>query len=441
MILKASERGNASNLARHLMNTRDNEHVELQDLRGFVARDLDGAFQEARAISRGTRCKNFLFSLSLSPPEQEDVPVETFEAAISDIESRLGLENQPRAIVFHEKEGRRHAHAVWSRIDSEAMKAVHLPHYKRKLNEIARDLYREHGWKMPKGFEKDRKRDPLTYTLAEWQQAKRAGADPKAMKARMRDIWAGSDNRRAFESALRDCGMFLARGDKRGFVAVDWRGEVYALSRLTGAKVKDLKARLGDPKTLQSTDQARQWIAKRLGPKIKAWAQEEQARAEKKDLAARFQREEMVRRHRHARDRLKRRQEDRRLEEERARLLRAPKGMRGLWGWLTGKNRKIRLENEAEIKRAQRRDRAEKQAVIQRQLAERRTLQRRITLTREQQQNRLQALNRDVATYMMLGGKAPVEIAKSHKQERPERARKKPEQNHIRDHGADHEPG
>lgn len=59
------------------------------------------------AISQGTRCKQFLFSLSLNPPENEKVPVEVFEKAISEIEHKLGLENQTRAIVFHEKEGRR----------------------------------------------------------------------------------------------------------------------------------------------------------------------------------------------------------------------------------------------------------------------------------------------------------------------------------------------
>jgi hypothetical protein len=51
MILKASERSNASNLARHLMNTRDNEHVELHDMRGFVADDLDGAFLAFNAMA------------------------------------------------------------------------------------------------------------------------------------------------------------------------------------------------------------------------------------------------------------------------------------------------------------------------------------------------------------------------------------------------------
>ena len=39
MILKGNPRGNAANLAKHLMNTRDNAHVELHELRGFMNED------------------------------------------------------------------------------------------------------------------------------------------------------------------------------------------------------------------------------------------------------------------------------------------------------------------------------------------------------------------------------------------------------------------
>ena len=66
MILKGSQRGNARELSKHLMNMRDNEHVELHDLRGFMSEDdLHEALAEAEAISKGTRCKQHLFSLSL----------------------------------------------------------------------------------------------------------------------------------------------------------------------------------------------------------------------------------------------------------------------------------------------------------------------------------------------------------------------------------------
>lgn len=145
MILKGNQRGNGRELANHLMHGKENEHVELHDLRGFAAEDLHGAMQEAEAIAKRTRCKNHLFSLSLNPPQDEQVSVERFESAISRIEGEFGLEGQPRAIVFHEKEGRRHCHAVWSRIDGDQMKAIKLDFYKRTLNGIARDLCERSG--------------------------------------------------------------------------------------------------------------------------------------------------------------------------------------------------------------------------------------------------------------------------------------------------------
>ncbi|MCG8441140.1 MAG: relaxase/mobilization nuclease domain-containing protein, partial [Caulobacterales bacterium] len=178
MILKGSQRGGGRNLAVHLMRVDDNEHVELHEVRGFVADDLHGAFKEAYAVSRATRCKQYLFSLSLNPPEQERVPVDAFENAIDRIEKKLGLEEQPRAVVFHEKEGRRHAHCVWSRIDARSMTARQLSHFKIKLRDVSRELFFEHGWRMPRGLANAKERDPADFTLAEWQHAKRHGRDP-----------------------------------------------------------------------------------------------------------------------------------------------------------------------------------------------------------------------------------------------------------------------
>ena len=107
MILEANQRGGGKALALHLLNTVDNDHVEVHEVSGFMSDDLVEAFTEAYAISKGTRCKQFLFSLSLNPPEHESVPIEVFEDAIFRIEHKLGLSGQPRSIVFHEKEGRR----------------------------------------------------------------------------------------------------------------------------------------------------------------------------------------------------------------------------------------------------------------------------------------------------------------------------------------------
>ena len=182
MILKAKERGGGQQLARYLLAVRDNDHVELHEVRGFASEDLRGAFSEADAIAAGTRCEKHLFSMSLNPPEGAQASIEAFEQAIDEVERKLGLENQPRAIVFHEKDGRRHAHAVWSRIDAERMRAINLPHHKIKLRDVSRKLYMEHGWDMPRALQDRSLRDPLAFTRAEWQQAARAGLAGPAVR-------------------------------------------------------------------------------------------------------------------------------------------------------------------------------------------------------------------------------------------------------------------
>ena len=89
------------------------------ELRGFVSDDLVSALGEIHAISKGTKAKQYLFSLSLNPPPEENVFIENFEDAVNRVEDRLGLTGQPRGIILHEKNGRCHAHAVWSRIDAD----------------------------------------------------------------------------------------------------------------------------------------------------------------------------------------------------------------------------------------------------------------------------------------------------------------------------------
>ena len=102
MILVGNQRGGAMDLAMHLLK-QENEHVEVHEVRGFSSDNLMAALNEAHAISRATRCKQFLFSLSLNPPKDENVSTETFEQTIGKVEAKLGLTDQPRAIVFHER--------------------------------------------------------------------------------------------------------------------------------------------------------------------------------------------------------------------------------------------------------------------------------------------------------------------------------------------------
>ncbi|MGJ0453945.1 MAG: relaxase/mobilization nuclease domain-containing protein [Methylocystis sp.] len=402
MILKAKERGDAPQLARYLLAMRDNDHVALHDLRGFASDNLPGAFGEADAIARGTSCEKYLFSMSLNPPPAANVSVEGFEQAIARIEQKLGLENQPRAIVFHEKDGRRHAHAVWSRIDRNRMRAINMPHYKVKLRDVSRKLYLEHGWDMPRGLQDRSLRDPLNFTREEWQQAKRAGLDPRELKTVFRQCWQASDNKASFETALKERGFRLARGDRRGFVAVDYRGEVYSLSRFAGVKPKELEARLGDSKPLRSVDEIKAEIAQGMTEKLKAFIKDAERDAKQRLAVIAFRKADMVGRHQHERQELWAAHERRAQTETKLRSERLRKGFSGIWQRLTGRYGKIKAQNEREALETWRRDRAEKDALTFRQLEERQTLQREIQAQRGIAAQELMLLREDVSRYPKL---------------------------------------
>lgn len=216
MIIVGNQRGGARDLARHLLKD-ENERVVVHQIRGFASDDLPSALQESQAIARGTRCRQHLFSASFNPPKDAVIAVSVLESAIDQTEVKLGLEGQPRAIVLHEKRGsdgevRRHAHAVWCRIDLDEMKAKQLSFSHQKMQDVSRELYREHGWVMPRGFVRHQETNPRNYTLAEWQQAKRAKKEPEKQKALFQDAWAISDSRASFAHALEEHGYILCRG-------------------------------------------------------------------------------------------------------------------------------------------------------------------------------------------------------------------------------------
>ncbi len=400
MILKGSQRGSGQNLAAHLLRADDNEHMSIHQIRGFASDDLHGAVKEAEAVSRGTKCQQYLFSLSLSPPEDARVSVDVFEGAIDRIEQRLGLEGQPRAVVFHEKEGRRHAHCVWSRIDADTMTARPLPFFKQKLMAVSRELYLEHGWKLPRGMENAAERNPTNFSLAEWQQAKRQEIDPRWLKQALQDCWNRSDNLGAFRHSLQDRGFFLAKGDKRGFVVLDHGGEVWSLPRMLDVKTKEVRARLGDGDALPSVDDTRKIIAERMTPSIRRHVEE--SRGQFRERAAKLSeyKQEITRLHRAARDKLKESQRTEWEAQTIARAARLPKGLRGLWHRITGRYQQVRTQNEAEANATRQRHADERQKLIEKQLEQRAVLQAQMKDLRRKQAEQLLGLRGDIGRYL-----------------------------------------
>jgi len=251
MIPKGNQRAGGQQLATHLLNAYDNDRVEIADMRGAIAQDLHGAFAEWYAEAKATNCSKYLYSLSINPDHRQGpFSREHYDDFIRRTEKTLGLSGQPRAVVFHVKHGREHCHIVWSRIDTEKMKAVQLSHDRQKLRAVAQEYAREHNLTLPPGMRNDRGKDRFpdhakTENLAEKQQEERSGTSKKQRMEQITKAWRESADARSFIKALDASGYTLARGDQRSYVVVDLYGEIHSLSRqLTGVKSKDLKARL-----------------------------------------------------------------------------------------------------------------------------------------------------------------------------------------------------
>jgi len=386
MILKASQRSHGAQLAAHLLNERDNDLVDIHEVSGFLSNDVAGAFTEIEAVSKGTRCQQPLFSMSLSPPPNERASVNDFEEAANRAEEALKLTGQPRVMVFHEKDGRRHAHCVWSRIDTQQMKAINMAHYKHKLTELSRELYLDHGWRMPNGLIDRSQRNPLNFTLEEWQQAKRLGQSPKAIKAALKESWANNPTAKDFTQALERQGYYLAKGDRRGYVAVDWQGEVYSLTRWLNVKTNDLKTKLGERDQLPSVKDTTQRIHSKLTDLVHKHLATLQQQYQPRIDSLTQERKRLAKQHQVEREQQKQRQQQRWEQDSQRRQQRFAKGMKGLWHRFTGKHRDTIQRNEQEALAALQRDQQERDELIFTQMKERQAVQHEITQIDQQQQ-------------------------------------------------------
>lgn len=266
MIPFASQRGGGQDLATHLLNDYNNDMTEVVHMRGSIARDLHGAFKEWELQADAlTRCRKYLYSLSINPdPEQGPLSREQYMDYIRRTEDALGLSAQPRAIVFHVKHGREHCHVVWSRIDADREKAVHLAYNHDKLMRVTREFARDNHLRLPSGYGKSRETGQIS--LYEQELSRQTGLARADHVEQVTQAWQQSDDARAFVQALASRGYILGTG-KRPYVLVDLYGGMHALAKLIDDKrirTADLRDFLGGeypPESLPSVEEAQRLAA------------------------------------------------------------------------------------------------------------------------------------------------------------------------------------
>lgn len=264
MIIKGGSRAGPKQLARHLARTDTNEQVRVLEMQ-WGGDSLGAAFRDWQTLAAGTKGSKGLYHANIDPALGYHMTPDQWTRAVDVLEKELGLEGQPRAVVMHEKHGRQHIHVVWARTDIDSMKMRSDSQNFAAHERASLALEREFGHEQVPGkhAKRDRGAQPepprADFNHAEWQQAERAKADPRALKAEITDLFERSDTPQAFQAALADAGYILARGDKADFVIVGADGAAKNLGRQIGMKAAEVRAFMAevDKAALPSAEQAR----------------------------------------------------------------------------------------------------------------------------------------------------------------------------------------
>jgi len=383
MILKGNQRANGLELAAHLVKA-ENEHVEIHEIRGFASEDLKSVLRDMEREAEGTRCREPLYALSLNPPPGKRVEVEDLEQAAELVETRLGLDGQPRVFVLHEKQGRLHAHVVWSRIDRDSGKSVQLSHDRLKLQSVSKELYLQHGWDLPQGLTKEGSLSE-GFSHVESMQFRRTQIRPERRNALIAEAWQ-SARPGEFQEALALRGFVLASGNRDYLAVCSTDGEAVNLTRALGLKVKELRAVLGDKSLYPDIGTVRDDLETKRNEEQEA-AYSRMGRAherEKQPLCEK--REKMLVRQKEERKCLRGAQALCSEQAEKQRADRYRRGIMGLWDRVTGDHGETRrhnaIEREAERKAQQR----EMMDLRERHMAQSRELARQMRFVQSRQQ-------------------------------------------------------
>ena len=171
-----------------------------------------------------------------------------------------------------------------------------------------------------------------------------------------------SDGLAGFSQALKGQGFVLARGDRRGFVAVDHTGEAYAISRWVGVKAKAVMDKLGSPESLPSVEDAQAEAAAMVAGRLKVLRDLQQAKLKRFQKTYERRRANIEVRRQRAATTLSASQQNRLHAEDAIQAARIRKGLLGLLDHLTGRRRKMEALNRHERDTAAKRDVSERQA-------------------------------------------------------------------------------
>jgi hypothetical protein len=268
MIVKGRARSGPEQLAAYLLRVGDGEHATILD-RGLHGEDLRTEFLLWHTIGDAGKTDKTLYHAQICPEAKygrEMTPAEWLRSAEMLAED-MGMADHPRRVVLHDGGDKPHLHVVFQRADPETLKMWEVWQNFKKHEQASLRMSKEFDMEIIPGkhAKRDREKQPefprAESTQADHQQAARTNMSFEDRKAHFAGIRKPCDDAHAFKNALEEAGYILAKGDTRGFVAVDGDGEVYSLSKhladdIKGKAYKAFMAPI-DPATLPSVDEAK----------------------------------------------------------------------------------------------------------------------------------------------------------------------------------------
>jgi len=275
MIIKGGSRSNGAQLGRYLMETGENAEVKVLELPAS-ARSVPEAVRDMERMGKATRGEKVLYHAQINPNPGEPMWKGDWIRSADILAEKLGMEGQPRVIVFHLKEGylegaREHAHVVFQRTDVEKGRLISDSHNYRKHEAASRQIERELGHEpvptVDRGTsytqEEARKASqlPAPTELVRREGSARVtyvpdgqygplrsgrGANPKEVRAFVTMAYQRARGPEEFRGYLWAAKLQIAIGERRAYSLIDEFGNDYTLARMVqGARTSDLKRFLG----------------------------------------------------------------------------------------------------------------------------------------------------------------------------------------------------
>jgi len=281
IINNAGSRCDVDFWAKHLENTEDNERAELREIRELNAGNLREALDEMKRLARANpRVKNFMYHADFNPRLNEHLSDAERDRAFEIFENERGIPpNTARIVMEHVKDGRKHWHVMWLRVDENgrpfsdkldaqvAHRAGEKIAHELGLEKVISPLTREPGTPRPE-------RAPKPW---EMYRAGQSGITLESIEADMAQLRPQCATGKEFHVVLDLHDFILARGDKMTagqptLMIIDPAGDDHALARRLKIKTKELNdfMRDVDRAALPDIRQAKEMQQERFIAKLEA---------------------------------------------------------------------------------------------------------------------------------------------------------------------------